>query len=48
MGLIYRSGEYRRAEYRNAKAKGARRPNDVDNDTDTNGWVNSVLWNINR
>jgi len=40
--------EYRRAEYRNAKAKGARRPNDVDNVTDTNDWVNSVLWNINR
>ena len=29
------------------KPKGARRPIDVDNDTDTNGWLNSVLWNIN-
>ena len=29
------------------KAKGARRPIDVDNNTDTNGCVNSVLWNIN-
>ena len=29
------------------KPKGARRPNDVDNVTDTNDWVNSVLWNIN-
>ena len=29
------------------KPKGARRPVDLDNDTDTNGWLNSVLWNIN-
>ena len=30
------------------EAKGACRPDDIDNNTDTNGCVNSVLWNINR